>query len=58
MEIWRSQERARRTVVTAIVLCVYLLLVAWYPYISSTEAEIKVNASLSNVSLPACVQTF
>lgn len=59
--IWKSEaqkkEPVRRTVLVS-VLFVYLLLVAWFHYISSTEAEIKVSVLLNTVSLPACMHTF
>lgn len=59
--IWKSGAQKKEPVgrtVLADALYVYLLLVAWFHYISSTQAEMKVSVLLNSVSLPACVHTF
>lgn len=59
--IWESGPHKKELVwrvVPAIVLHVYLLLVAQLHYTSSAEAEIKLGTPLNSISLPAWVHTF
>ena len=54
MDIWGSEERAKVKNSPYQGPCVYLLLVAWFQHISSTEAGIKVSDLLDSVSLSMC----